>query len=304
MADLENGNLVQHATLGVGRVVAVEPTAVHVFFPGGDRRFAAKLRLPGVLSLLRTDGLERNPWLESLTAFALDGPTGRYALPTHWLSHDEAMAGFLAAYPGGFGGTAYASGKAARAHLWRAAHDAWATAFGDGDPFAPPVDARELGKRALGVERAMAALHPAADAGALKAALSSAEAARPLWTALGELLSVPSPGRARFEKLFAAARGLPVDGGHQWLVATLLPFLAAPERHVLVRPKVTCEAALRLGFDVGDESAPTWSTYAAVRAVYARLLETLAPAGAKDFVDVEAVLHVTAAAKRRARSAR
>ena len=49
MAGLQNGVLVRHATLGLGKVVAVEPSAVHVFFPGGDSRFAAKLRLPAAL---------------------------------------------------------------------------------------------------------------------------------------------------------------------------------------------------------------------------------------------------------------
>src|SRR5689334_19948185 len=66
MADLKDGALVQHNTLGVGKVVSVEANAVHVFFPQSDRRFAAKLRLPAAGALLRTEGVERNPWLEGL----------------------------------------------------------------------------------------------------------------------------------------------------------------------------------------------------------------------------------------------
>jgi hypothetical protein len=60
MAELQNGMLVQHTTLGSGKIVAVEANAVHVFFPDSDRRFGAKLRLPAPRGLLRTDGVEHN----------------------------------------------------------------------------------------------------------------------------------------------------------------------------------------------------------------------------------------------------
>lgn len=304
MADLENGTLVQHRTLGIGKVVALEANAVHVFFPDSDRRFAAKLRLPAARALLRTDGFERDSWLEGLTAFSLDQKMGRYALAASWITHDEALDQFLAAFPGGFAGEAYASGKNARAPRWRAAQAAWAEAFGGGAEAARALEAgeaKDLARRALAIERPFSALHPAADADALKDALSYGETARPFWVALADLVSVPSPARARFEALFAASRGLPVDPPRQWLVATLFPFLASPGKHVLVRPKLTFEAAARLGCDVGEDAAPTWKTYTAVRAFNGQILDLLRPSGAKDFIDVESFLHVCATVKRRAR---
>ncbi|HET8773249.1 MAG TPA: hypothetical protein VFP80_05640 [Thermoanaerobaculia bacterium] len=307
MADLKNGTLVQHTTLGIGKIVAVEANAVHVFFPDGDKRFAAKLRLPAALALLRTEGLERNTWLEGLSAFALDPKLGRYTLAARWLTHDEAVEQFLEVFPAAFEDPAYLAGKGGRAACWRAAHDRWAKLFGDGEGarLAAADDLAELVKRALRVEEAVESLHAPADEGAVKDALSRDEATRPFFAALFELLSVPSPGRARFEKLFAAARDLPVDPAQQWLVATLFPFVASPGRHVLLRPKIACEAAARLGCDLGEAASPNWATYAALRALSAQLLERLEPNGARDFVDVEAFLHVTATAKRRAaRSAR
>ena len=60
MAELQNGMLVQHTTLGIGKIVAVEANAVHVFFLDSDKRFAPKLRLPAPRGLLRTDGVEHN----------------------------------------------------------------------------------------------------------------------------------------------------------------------------------------------------------------------------------------------------
>ena len=306
MAGLQNGMLVRHATLGLGKVVAVEPTAVHVFFPGGDSRFAAKLRLPAALGLLRTDGIAPNARLEGLTAFALDPKAGRYALAASWMTHDEAVAQFLAKFPGGFSDPASVSGKQARVARWRAAHDSWAEGFGEGKGarLLAAGDVDELVARALKVDRALATVHPPIDADAVRLALDGEGAARVFLSALLELLSVPSPARARFEKLFAAARELPVEPDQQWLVATLFAFVASPGRHVLVRPKITFEAAERLGADVGRTEAPTWPAYVAVRALCAQLLEELRRHGATDFVDVESFLHVTATAKRRARSAR
>jgi hypothetical protein len=306
MAGLQNGMLVRHATLGLGKVVAVEPTAVHVFFPGSDSRFAAKLRLPAALGLLRTDGIDSDARLEGLTAFALDPKAGRYALAANWVTHDEAVAQFLAKFPGGFSDPALVAGKQARVARWRVAHDSWAEGFGEGEGarLLAAGDVDELVARALKVDRTLAVVHTAVDADAVRLALDGEGAARVFLSALLELLSVPSPARPRFEKLFAAARDLPVEADQQWLVATLFAFVASPGRHVLVRPKITFEAAERLGADVGQSDAPSWPAYDAVRTLCAQLLEELRRHGATDFVDVESFLHVTATAKRRARSAR
>jgi hypothetical protein len=300
MAELENGTLVQHTTLGVGKIVAVEANAVHVFFPDNDRRFAAKLRLPAARPMLRTEGFERDSWLEGLSAFSLDPTVGRYGLAASWLTHDEAIAQFLAMFPKGFEVAQGGEGKARRTAQWRAAREAWAAAFGKGEAerLATDGDFAELVKRALKVERLVAALHPPADADAAKEAFADGEATRAFFVALLELLSVPSPGRARFEKLFAAAVALPIEPAQQWVVATLFPFLASPERHVLLRPKVTCEAAERLGCDLRWDASPNWATYSALRTLSTQLLEKLKPHGAKDFVDVESFLHVTGTAKR------
>jgi hypothetical protein len=161
-------------------------------------------------------------------------------------------------------------------------------------------DVAGFAARAGDLDAKLSPLHPPADVGAVAAALEDEESARPFLLALAEVLAVPSPGKARFDRLFMAARGLPTEPGHQWLAATLFPFLAAPDKHPLVRPRTTFLGADRIGCDVRAEPAPTWTTYAAVRAVEERLLERLAPQGAKDLVDVEAFLHVIAAGRRAA----
>jgi hypothetical protein len=302
MADLRKGALVQHATLGLGKIVALEPNAVHVFFPDADKRFAAKLRLPAAASFLRTDGFEGDAWLEGLTAFSLDEKAGRYALAASWLTHEEAIAHFLAAHPDPFGDAA--AGEDDRAARWRAAHARWNERLGNhaGERLLADGELGAVAKRLLEIDGLVSALHPAADADAAREAFADAEAAAPFCAALLGLLSVPSPSRVRFERLFATARDLPVEPAQQWLLATVFPFIASPDRHLVVRPKITCEAATRLGCDLGDPARPNWATYAALLKLSSRLREQLAPSGARDLVDVEVFLHATATAKRRAKA--
>jgi hypothetical protein len=292
---------VQHASLGVGKIVALEISAVHVFFPSADKRFAAKLRLPAARAMLRTDGFEPDAWLAGLTAFSLDETSGRYALAASWLTHEQALAQFQDLLPGGFAAPeADAQGRPSRASRWRAAHELMAKKLGDAEleRLVAGDELKTLTSRAVEIDKAIASLHLPADVGAVKAALSDPETAAPFFAALAELVATPAAGRARFDKLFAAARALPVEPAQQWLMATLFPFLAAPDKHVLLRPRSTCPAAERLGSDLRYEPIPTWVTYAALRAVEVRLLERLAPSGAADFIDVETFLHVTATARK------
>ena len=303
MSDIAKGTLVQHSSLGVGKVVAVEPTALHVFFPGAEKRFAAKLRWPAAKLLLRTDGVERNSWLEGLSSFTMDPAEGRYALAASWITHEQAIGHFLEEYPQGFADPSYvaATGTAARrvrAPRWRAAGAEWAEAMGSGEGarLLAAGDVRELVKRAVRIEKHVALVPGTFESGTLKQALEDPDAAVPFFEALFEALAGP-PARARMEKLFAAAEALDVEPALAWPVATVFPFVADPARHVFLWPRTACAAAERLGCDLRYDAAPNWPTYAALRAFSAQLLAKLEAIGAHDFVDVEAFLHATAASR-------
>lgn len=79
MEQLSTGMVLRHSTLGLGRIVALEPTAVHVFFIEGERREASKLRLPAATVFLVPDPKVRDERLDALPAFAFDPLSGRYA---------------------------------------------------------------------------------------------------------------------------------------------------------------------------------------------------------------------------------
>ncbi len=79
MVAFAKGMVVRHTTLGIGRVVALEATAVHVFFVDGERREAAKLRLSAAEVFLSPAPDVKDERLENLAAFALDAASGRWA---------------------------------------------------------------------------------------------------------------------------------------------------------------------------------------------------------------------------------
>jgi hypothetical protein len=192
-----------------------------------------------------------------------------------------------------------------RAPRWRAASAEWTEAMGAGEGarLAAAGDVKELVKRALRVEKHVAQIQGTFEAGTLKQALEDPETALPFFQALFEALSAP-PARGRFEKLFAAADALETEAALAWPIATVFPFLADPGRHVFLSPRTACIAAERLGCDLRYDAAPNYATYAALRAFSAQLLARLAATGARDFVDVEAFLHATAASRNAAAGAK
>jgi hypothetical protein len=305
MSGLENGMMVQHASLGLGKVVALEEKAVHVFFAMSDGRFATKLRLPMALPLL-TPAASTNAWLSRLSGFAFDAGAGRYGLGGTWLSHADAAARFLEAFPKGFEDPSYAgdgADKRDRAARWRCAHDAFVEALGggEGEKLLAAGDVAGLVERALRVEKMVRPLHKDAEKVSFEDALKDVDAARGYFAALFELLATKAPEQARFEALAAAVAAMLPGATEEsgWPILTLLPFVARPDVHMLLRPRFACDVGHRLGLELAYESKPNWATYSALLRSTEMLLEKLRPLGARDHVDVEAFMQVVTAKQAR-----
>lgn len=301
MTDLKMGMLVQHTSLGLGKIVALETDAVHVFFEASEKRFATKLRLAAAAPFL-SPAVGKNAWLKGMGPLSLDAKTNRYGLAATWLTHDEAVARFLEAFPKGFADPKYraeSKRKGDSEFKWRAAQAAFAEQLGggDGERLLAADDVGELVRRAVRVERNVGLVHPNPEKASLKDALKDKGAAQAFFEALFELLAVAAPDRSRFEKLASAVAALPQGASPAlaWPLATGFAFIARPDRHMLMRPKATSDAAMRLGFDIGYGAVPSWATYSALLSFAELLLAKLAPLGARDHVDVESFLHATAA---------
>jgi hypothetical protein len=302
MISLESEMLVQHASLGLGKVVAVEPTAVHVVFVAQGARVATKLRLPMALAFLGPPA-NSNAWLSGLSGFTLDAKTGRYGRTTTWLSHPDAVARFTEAFPLAFEDPTYVApekGRGNRAARWRRAHAAFVAAFGDGqgERLLSTGDVAGLVERTIKIERIVSPILREAGKTPFEAGRNDPTLARGFFAALFDLLSADAPDRARFEALAASVAALAPGGASPesgWPVVTLLPFVARPDLHVLLRPHFVCDGAQRLGLELVYDAAPNWATYASLLDATRRLLEKLRPLGARDHVDVEAFMHVVLA---------
>jgi hypothetical protein len=305
MIGLENGMMVQHASLGLGKVVALEEKAVHVFFAMSDGRFATKLRLPMALTLL-APAASTNAWLSRLSGFAFDEKSGRYGLGGTWLSHADAAARFLAVFPKGFADPGYAgegADRRDRAARWRRAQAAYAETLGggEGERLLAAGDIGGLVERALRIEKTVRALHKDAETVSFEDAWKDLEAARDYFAALLDFLAAKAPDQGRFEKLAASvaamAPGVSRESG--WPFVTLLPFVARPDLHMLLRPRFACDVGHRLGLELAYDPKPNWSTYSTLLRSTELLLERLRPLGARDRMDVEAFMHVVTAKQAR-----
>lgn len=300
MQELAAGSIVRHRVLGQGKVVAAEETALHVFFPASQSRFAVKLRLPAAIPLMSQDDLEPDPWLEGLTSFAMDAASGRYALDAHFVHHDDAVAAFLAERPGGFRAdpaTGSSGARQGRGALWRRACEEWEACLGGGQAarLQEERDHDELARRALRVAAHAAPIPGMFEAGVLEEALAPGDEVRDFLDALLGYLAVPTPSAARFDRLCAASQALGVPADAAWPMATFFPFVAMPTRHLVLLPRSVCTAASRLGCDIRYQPVPNRPTHSRLHGLATRLLEKLAPSGARDLVDVECFLHATGA---------
>jgi hypothetical protein len=305
---LENGMLVQHASLGLGKIVALEEKAVHVFFAASEARFATKLRLPMALPFL-APAASTNGWLSRLSGFAFDPKNGRYGLAGAWLSHADATVRFLETFPKGFADETYgdAADKRSRVVRWRRAHELYEGTLGrgEGERLLAADDVDGLVERALRVERTVRTLHKDAGKGSFEGALADRGTARPYFAALLELVAAKAPEQPLFEALAAAVAGMVPDASPEtaWPLATLLPFVARPDVHALLRPRFACEAGHRLGLELAYEARPNWTTYSTLLRSTELLLERLRPLGARDHVDVDAFTHVVTAKHARPKAA-
>jgi hypothetical protein len=77
-----------------------------------------------------------------------------------------------------------------------------------------------------------------------------------------------------------------------WPVCTVFGFIAQPETHIFLKPKVTRTAAQEYGFPLYYQSRPTWNTYASLLdfgAVIARDLRDLRPL---DMIDIQSFIWI------------
>ena len=292
------GMIVEHPTKhewGPGKVVAVHGDKVHIVFrdvPGRE----AKIIGTKFVSLLKSEN-QNDPILNNLPP--LSEEQGKYVLPRQRITVPQAIESFLKHFPQGFEDPAYLGNSTSGERnykLW--AHQKWVDTLGNDQArkLLDKNDIEELSQRALSVVSKVNLLSPYENM-ALREALKQQGPAKHYFSTLLTFLEAPGVNGEHFEPYAYAVCDLPHEEGRArvatWPVATVLPFLAQPDRHMFLKPIVTQIAAETLGFDLFYDSTPNWVTYEALLRmgeIYRIQIKHLDP---KDFIDVQSFIWVT-----------
>lgn len=300
----KEGMVVRHPTFGLGRIVLLSWTHAWVYFPdlpGGAEDAVKKLLIEGARMTVASDVTDAR--LQHVPVKLVNGVL-EFPRSTR-ISHKEAVAYFLKSFPQGFKDPSLIEQELT---YKRKAVAAFRTRFGDGRG-RDLLRKKKYDEVSLGIDKLFHATNiPAVqEILAVRDGVKNRDAAARFL--LGVLDFVDTPGAAAFEGLVSAVDGLPADLGRAavltWPIVTLLPFFADPKRFIVLKPSMTKTAAERLFFDLAYDSRPNWSTFERTLAFATSLRELLKPHGAKDFIDVQSFIWVTAGApamKRRSSS--
>lgn len=294
------GMVVEHPTRpewGPGKVLAVDQERITVYWRDlreskpGD---AVKVMNINVVPL-SVAASQSDLQLDNLPPFE----HGRLRMTKPRLTFAEALDLFLARFPNGFNDPKYLedSRLQERAYKWRA-HQAFQESLGDGKGkqllAAGDVDGLiHAGLHVVGMVNLLSSYEQMA----LHDALADQDAARSFFTGLFALLSASKPAAETFEPYAATVRNLPAEENRAhvatWPMLTISPFLAQPDRHMLLKPSVTEKAAERLAFNLNYRPELNWLTYERLLIMSGLLLDKLKPHGAVDFIDVQSFMWIT-----------
>jgi hypothetical protein len=135
---------------------------------------------------------------------------------------------------------------------------------------------------------------------ALRDALRSPAGARLFAHELYAFLHGRGSAQRRFEDWVQAVTDLPQGRGKvlTWPVVTVFGFIARPDRHLFLKPRVTRKAARAYGFDFGYRPEPSWPVYHGLQtfgAIIRRDLDRRPGLRARDMIDVQSFIWVQGA---------
>ncbi|MBL0421375.1 hypothetical protein JI739_13530 [Ramlibacter sp. AW1] len=201
-------------------------------------------------------------------------------------------------YPDGFSDEAYLIAE--RSHRERA-HMEWQAELGP-DAFRKLLargEYRQIADTALRIESRTNLLF-SFEKMALRDALRPAAGARLFAHELYAFLWGRGPAQRRFDDWLQAVTELPRTRGRvlTWPVVTAFGFIARPDRHLFLKPRVTRKASHAYGFDLAYQPAPSWRVYESLltfAAIIRRDLERRPGLRARDMIDVQSFIWVQGA---------
>ena len=201
---------------------------------------------------------------------------------------------FLRFFPEGFRDETYIDWE--RGYKWET-HGRWQAAL-DRDEFRRLLRRREFSEvaaRAVRVEQASRhSMLFSFEKMALRDAVKSGKGARVFATGLYDFLHGSGNVDSRFEQWTEAIATLPRRQTRvlTWPVVTVFSFIAQPNKHIFLKPRVTRAAALEYGFDFQYASRPSWRTYASLLKFAEVTRHDLRDLRPRDMIDIQSLIWV------------
>ncbi len=290
MKKLVLGMLVMHPKFGLGRIIKIDGNKAHVFFRDQESNRAIRIQVDS--PLLTAAEVASDPWLDNLPPF--DEVEGGLQLSEKRITQGQALAKFKRLFPKGFDDPLYLGDDkiGERNYKWEK-HQEFVELLGrgQGERLLADGDLPELIRRTRRVTSTnMTSIY---EKGAFGDALVGGDETRRYFQTFFKLLA-DGPSEATVSPYYAAIEGLPQSKGRvaTWPVATLMPFLAEPDRHMFLKPEITQEAEARLGFHLSYKPHPNWLTYKKLLELAELLMLELRPLGARDYIDVQSFMWI------------
>lgn len=262
---------------GIGKVTAVTPDNIDVFFVGvGAKRLAkshAKLELA-------EGSAAKHPLLDNLIEASQISNAGYVPIPA-------AIEQFLAIYPGGLEGKSFL--EVAREGLVRG-HQFCTQLLGQEELAALVAEGRyqEVCDRARHVE-SVTSLLTKSEKTALYAALEQTDNQKLFSLGLADVLYGTVTEEERFKRF---VRILDVLDIGKWPLATFFGFIRFPQERAFIKPTAIQNAAKALCWRIGYKTEPNWKTYCSVLRLYNHIRMSLAEEGLmpRDLIDIQAFI--------------
>ena len=129
---------------------------------------------------------------------------------------------------------------------------------------------------------------------AIRDAIKSKEGAKQFASGLFQYLYSGGSIQQRFENFVESLSQLP---GKQtrvltWPLVTVFSFIAQPEKHIFLKPKVTQRAAEKYKFDFDYISPPNWDTYESLLAFAEQIRSDTKFLRPRDYIDLQSFIWV------------
>lgn len=129
---------------------------------------------------------------------------------------------------------------------------------------------------------------------AVRDAVKSAEGSEMFATGLYEWLHGNGLVQRRFEKFVNVVSHLPRKQTRvlTWPLVTVFGFIAEPDKHIFLKPKVTRAAAEKYRFDLDYITPPNWDTYESLLSFADQIRRDTKQLGPKDYIDMQSFIWV------------